>query len=45
MRFQFLKMAVSRQFCENVLVHPRRRLLHEGPLHIIGYFIHMNNLT
>ncbi|KAI6203199.1 hypothetical protein M3Y94_00529000 [Aphelenchoides besseyi] len=28
----FLKGALSRQFCENLLAHPRRKLVHEGPL-------------
>ncbi|KHJ84303.1 hypothetical protein OESDEN_15986 [Oesophagostomum dentatum] len=28
----FLKVALSRQFCENLLAHPRRKLIHEGPL-------------
>lgn len=34
--FQFLKGALSRQFCENLLAHPRRKLVHEGYLEYIG---------
>lgn len=33
---QFLKVALSRQFCENLLAHPRRKLIHEGPLTLVG---------
>uniref|UniRef100_A0A915MZ04 DH domain-containing protein n=1 Tax=Meloidogyne javanica TaxID=6303 RepID=A0A915MZ04_MELJA len=32
----FLKNAVSKQFCENFVAHPRRKLLHEGYLEFIG---------
>uniref|UniRef100_A0A9J2Q583 DH domain-containing protein n=1 Tax=Ascaris lumbricoides TaxID=6252 RepID=A0A9J2Q583_ASCLU len=28
----FLRVALSRQFCENLLAHPRRKLIHEGHL-------------
>jgi hypothetical protein len=31
----FLKAALSRQFCENLLAHPRRKLVHEGPLEYV----------
>uniref|UniRef100_A0A7E4US73 Pleckstrin homology domain-containing family G member 7 n=1 Tax=Panagrellus redivivus TaxID=6233 RepID=A0A7E4US73_PANRE len=31
----FLKTALSRQFCENLLAHPRRKLVHEGPLEFV----------
>uniref|UniRef100_A0A0N5B1B9 DH domain-containing protein n=1 Tax=Syphacia muris TaxID=451379 RepID=A0A0N5B1B9_9BILA len=31
----FLKAALSRQFCENLLAHPRRRLVHEGHLEFV----------
>lgn len=31
----FLKVALSRQFCENLLAHPRRKLIHEGPLELV----------
>uniref|UniRef100_A0A915EKL5 DH domain-containing protein n=1 Tax=Ditylenchus dipsaci TaxID=166011 RepID=A0A915EKL5_9BILA len=31
----FLKGALSRQFCENLLAHPRRKLVHEGPLEYV----------
>uniref|UniRef100_A0A1I8AZP4 DH domain-containing protein n=1 Tax=Meloidogyne hapla TaxID=6305 RepID=A0A1I8AZP4_MELHA len=31
----FLKNAVSKQFCENFVAHPRRKLLHEGHLEFI----------
>ncbi|KAE9548361.1 hypothetical protein FO519_008428 [Halicephalobus sp. NKZ332] len=31
----FLKGALSRQFCENLLAHPRRKLVHEGPLEFV----------
>ncbi|GMT30796.1 hypothetical protein PFISCL1PPCAC_22093, partial [Pristionchus fissidentatus] len=31
----FLKVALSRQFCENLLAHPRRKLIHEGPLTLV----------
>nr|CAD2149967.1 unnamed protein product [Meloidogyne enterolobii] len=31
----FLKNAVSKQFCENFVAHPRRKLLHEGYLEFI----------
>jgi len=31
----FLKAALSRQFCENLLAHPRRKLIHEGHLESI----------
>lgn len=37
-RLQFLKLALSRQFCEHLLAHPRRRLVHEGNLINIGTF-------
>uniref|UniRef100_A0A914WG77 Uncharacterized protein n=1 Tax=Plectus sambesii TaxID=2011161 RepID=A0A914WG77_9BILA len=32
---EFLKLALSRQFCENLLAHPRRKLIHEGYLECI----------
>ncbi|MFH4973818.1 hypothetical protein AB6A40_000527 [Gnathostoma spinigerum] len=32
---EFLKVALSRQFCENLLAHPRRKLIHEGHLEIV----------
>ncbi|VDK85827.1 unnamed protein product [Litomosoides sigmodontis] len=32
---EFLRIALSRQFCENLLVHPRRKLIHEGHLELI----------
>ncbi|PIO54391.1 hypothetical protein TELCIR_24247, partial [Teladorsagia circumcincta] len=31
----FLKVALSRQFCENLLAHPRRKLIHEGALELV----------
>uniref|UniRef100_A0A8R1IWK2 DH domain-containing protein n=1 Tax=Caenorhabditis japonica TaxID=281687 RepID=A0A8R1IWK2_CAEJA len=31
----FLRVALSRQFCENLLAHPRRKLIHEGPLELV----------
>ncbi|KAK0425418.1 hypothetical protein QR680_009190 [Steinernema hermaphroditum] len=31
----FLKVALSRQFCENLLAHPRRKLIHEGHLECV----------
>uniref|UniRef100_A0A914YK09 DH domain-containing protein n=1 Tax=Panagrolaimus superbus TaxID=310955 RepID=A0A914YK09_9BILA len=31
----FLKGALSKQFCENLLAHPRRKLVHEGPLEFV----------
>ncbi|VDP41476.1 unnamed protein product [Soboliphyme baturini] len=31
-----LKLTVSRQFCETLIAHPRRRLIHEGLLSYIG---------
>ncbi|VDN02634.1 unnamed protein product [Thelazia callipaeda] len=31
----FLRVALSRQFCENLLVHPRRKLVHEGHLELL----------
>ncbi|VDD87548.1 unnamed protein product [Enterobius vermicularis] len=31
----FLKAALTRQFCENLLAHPRRRLVHEGHLEFV----------
>ncbi|KJH53484.1 PH domain protein, partial [Dictyocaulus viviparus] len=31
----FLKVALSRQFCENLLAHPRRKLIHEGMLELV----------
>ncbi|KAI1718600.1 rhoGEF domain-containing protein [Ditylenchus destructor] len=31
----FLKAALSRQFCENLLAHPRRKLIHEGHLEYV----------
>ncbi|CAJ0924274.1 unnamed protein product, partial [Mesorhabditis belari] len=31
----FLKVALGRQFCENLLAHPRRKLIHEGPLELV----------
>jgi hypothetical protein len=34
--FQFLKSALSHQFCESLLAHPRRKLIHEGKLNHIG---------
>uniref|UniRef100_A0A1I8EXL2 DH domain-containing protein n=2 Tax=Wuchereria bancrofti TaxID=6293 RepID=A0A1I8EXL2_WUCBA len=32
---EFLRVAVSRQFCENLLAHPRRKLIHEGHLDLV----------
>ncbi|TKR93729.1 hypothetical protein L596_008134 [Steinernema carpocapsae] len=32
---EFLKVALSRQFCENLLAHPRRKLIHEGHLEFV----------
>ncbi|EFO28053.2 hypothetical protein LOAG_00425 [Loa loa] len=32
---EFLRAAVSRQFCENLLAHPRRKLIHEGHLDLV----------
>ena len=32
----FLKGALSKQFCENLLAHPRRKLVYEGPLEFVG---------
>ncbi|VDM91893.1 unnamed protein product, partial [Onchocerca ochengi] len=31
----FLRVALSRQFCENLLAHPRRKLIHEGHLDLV----------
>ncbi|VDK58356.1 unnamed protein product, partial [Anisakis simplex] len=31
----FLRVALSRQFCENLLAHPRRKLMHEGHLEFV----------
>ncbi|KHN77308.1 Pleckstrin homology domain-containing family G member 7 [Toxocara canis] len=31
----FLRVALSRQFCENLLAHPRRKLIHEGHLEFV----------
>ncbi|VDN58112.1 unnamed protein product [Dracunculus medinensis] len=31
----FLKVALSRQFCEHLLAHPRRKLIHEGHLELV----------
>lgn len=30
---EFLRLALSKQFCENLLAHPRRKLIHEGVLY------------
>uniref|UniRef100_A0A0K0FW69 Pleckstrin homology domain-containing family G member 7 n=1 Tax=Strongyloides venezuelensis TaxID=75913 RepID=A0A0K0FW69_STRVS len=32
---EFLKTILSRQFCENLLAHPRRKLIHEGILTLV----------
>ncbi len=39
MTCQFLKLAMSRQFCDNLLAHPRRKLIHEGSLAGIGIVV------
>lgn len=43
--FQFLKVALSRQFCENLLAHPRRKLIHEGPLELVGKRLQFSNTS
>uniref|UniRef100_A0A0K0EFV0 DH domain-containing protein n=1 Tax=Strongyloides stercoralis TaxID=6248 RepID=A0A0K0EFV0_STRER len=32
---EFLKTILSRQFCENLLAHPRRKLIHEGSITLV----------
>ncbi|KAK6728844.1 hypothetical protein RB195_006109 [Necator americanus] len=31
----FLRVAVSHQLCDNLLAHPRRKLIHEGPVELV----------
>ncbi len=34
--FQFLRMTLQRQPCERLLASPKRQLIHEGPLTLLG---------